>query len=267
MKRISAIILLFTLFVSSCDIIDEPYMNEPTNGGDTGETVQKILLEEFTGHQCPNCPNGAATAEQLYQTYDKKFIVIAYHAGFFARTNTDFPMDYRTTVGTELNSHFNIEGYPAGVINRTEYNSNLVMSNTAWPSATAEILDDEPRLQLSINHTFTSGNLSVTIKAKALSDIDPLKICVLITEDGLISPQVTPSGTVEDYVHNHVFRMSLNGTWGTQAFTEGATFGQEESIKVQGTVNADWNTSKLNIICFAYNTESGEIIQAEEKSL
>ena len=267
MKHISAIILLFALFISSCDIIDEPYMNEPTNGGETGETVQKVLLEEFTGHQCPNCPNGAVTAEQLHQAYGNKFIVIAYHAGFFARTNTDFPMDFRTTEGTELNSHFNVEGYPAGVINRTEYNSNLVTSNTAWPSATSGIMDIEPRLKLVINHTYTSGNLSVTVKAKALSEIDPLRICVFITEDGLISPQETPSGTVEDYVHNHVFRMSLNGTWGTETFTERATVDQEESITVQGAINPDWNSSNLNIICFAYNTESGEIIQVEEKSL
>lgn len=267
MKRIATITLMFAILISACDIIDEPYINQPINGDETGETVQKVLLEEFTGHKCPNCPEGAATAEQLKQAYGNKFIIIAYHAGFFARTYNDFPEDYRTVVGNELNSNFNVQNYPAGVINRTEFNSSLVMGNTSWPSATAEIIDNEPRLHLTIEHTFTSGNLSVTVNAKALSDIEPLKTCVFITEDGLISPQLTPSGTEENYEHNHVFRMSLNGTWGTQTFAEGATVGQEESITVQGAIDADWNPNNLKIVCFAYNPETGEIIQAEEKSL
>ncbi|MDD2197596.1 MAG: Omp28 family outer membrane lipoprotein [Bacteroidales bacterium] len=269
MKRISAITLMFAMLVSACDIMDEPYMNKPTGGGETEETVQKVLLEEFTGHQCQNCPEGAATAEQLKQAYGNKFIIIAYHAGHFARTNTDFPEDYRTAVGNELNSNFNVESYPAGVVNRTEYDGKLVITNTVWPSAASAILDNniEPHLQLGINHTYNSGNLSVTINAKALNDIEPLSICVFITEDGLISPQQTPSGTVENYVHNHVFRISLNGTWGTQTFAEGAAVGQEENITVEAAIDSDWNLNNLNIVCFAYSSESGKIIQVEEKSL
>ncbi|MDD2549996.1 MAG: Omp28 family outer membrane lipoprotein [Bacteroidales bacterium] len=267
MKRIATITLMFAILISACDIIDEPYINQPINGDETGETVQKVLLEEFTGHKCPNCPEGAITAEQLHQTYGNKFVVIAYHTGFFARPTNDFPEDYRTEVGNDLESSFPIEGYPAGIINRTEFNGRLVNCNTAWPSATSEALNNVPRLQLKIDHTYTSNNVSVTINAKALCNIEPLKICVFITEDGLISAQETLEGVVENYEHKHVFRMSLNGTWGTQTFAEGAAVGQEETITVQGTIDANWNANNLNIVCFAYHSESGEIIQAEEKSL
>ena len=48
--------------VASCDYIDEPFRN-PNGGGSTeanGDTVlqteRAVLVEDFTGQQCKNCP-------------------------------------------------------------------------------------------------------------------------------------------------------------------------------------------------------------------
>ncbi len=269
MKPFYATVLLLLFTFAACDIIEEPYLQEPTNGGNTEETVKKVLLEEFTGHQCPNCPEGANTANQLHDLYGDRFITIAYHAGFFARISTEFPTDYRTSEGNALNTEYGISSYPAGMVNRTICNGNLVLNNSAWPTATAELMDDEPELKISLTHSYNASNrnLSVSATIEALCELSPLKVCIFITEDKLISPQITPEGVVDDYEHNHVFRTSLNGTWGNTVFTDGASLGQEEILPLQTTIDASWNTSNLNIVCFAYDEITGEVLQAEQVAL
>ena len=46
------------IFTTSCDEINPPYTLNFTV--DTSKVVRKTLLEEFTGHTCPNCPKGHA---------------------------------------------------------------------------------------------------------------------------------------------------------------------------------------------------------------
>jgi len=278
MKRISLFILL-GIFASACDVIEEPYITGNNDGGqgsfeildedfEIENVVQKVLLEEFTGHQCPNCPEGAITAYNLHNFYGDKFITIAYHAGFFARTSSEFPTDYRTSEGNALNTEFGVSSYPAGVINRTKVNSNLVLGNSLWPQATDNIIDNTPKLGIEIIHVHDEDNISVTIRLQTFYEIEPLRVCVFITEDNLISPQITPEGVVDDYEHNHVFRTSLlNETWGIPIFTEGANSGLKMSFRINRNIDASWNTSNLNIVCFAYDEITGEVLQAEQVAL
>jgi hypothetical protein len=48
-----AILLITTLL--SCDIVEGPYAKKKGGTNDTTEqVVRKILIEDFTGHQCGN---------------------------------------------------------------------------------------------------------------------------------------------------------------------------------------------------------------------
>lgn len=269
MKRISFLILL-GLLIGGCDIIQEPYMVTNPGGEDDDQhdfeienVVQKVVLEEFTGHRCIGCPEAAEVINDLYNIYDGRFMAIAFHEGHFARPNSDFPADYRTEVGKELNDYFQVEYNPMGTVNRTVNNGQILYGDAEWPGMTAELLENEPRLGLEIIHTKNGENISVTVRAQALDELNPLMVSVFLTEDGIISPQSTPDGTIKDYEHNHVFRMSLNGTWGTSIFAEGAIEGSKASFKVSGTLNPEWDSNNMHIVCFAYNSETDEVIQAE----
>lgn len=267
MKRLALSIVISILFISSgCDIIEEPYINSGVENPDNGETVQKILLEEFTGHQCPNCPEGAEIIKQLKNLYGNRLIVVAYHSGFFARTSTGFTTDYRTAVGSELDTYYGIQAYPSGLVNRS---NNEVLGRFAWATASAQVAEMTPTLELNITHEYNSTNksLSVTVNSTAKEPLNNLNICVFITESGIISPQLSTDGTIPEYEHKHVFRASLNGTWGTSIFEGGANADQSQSITVSGNIDDAWNESNIDIICFAYDSETEEVIQAEIKSL
>ena len=69
--KISLILLVFTIanFQQACDIEDEPYLipvdTIPIGSGGPSEGIRKVLLEDYTGHKCPNCPEAAEEAHNL----------------------------------------------------------------------------------------------------------------------------------------------------------------------------------------------------------
>lgn len=272
MKTKYLIVLMLGLLVNACDIIEEPYMKPVDNDNNNGEVVQKILLEEFTGHQCPNCPVGAQTASQLHDYYGDRFIIIAYHAGWFARTSPGFTTDYRTAIGEEFNSHFQVNAYPRGMINRKPISSSTLLDPTEWGTAAESIIDNEPRVCFTVSKMLIleTRTLSVSILVKALTEVSAINVCVFVTESNLVSPQKVvssstyPDGIIPNYVHNHVFRTSLNGAWGTSVFSSGAAANQSQNISVNGVLGVDWIIENLSLVCFAYDSSTGEIIQAEE---
>ncbi|MFO8067267.1 MAG: hypothetical protein R6U11_06770, partial [Bacteroidales bacterium] len=131
--QFSILLLVFSALIFSftaCDKVEPPYMNEDAGQNDEDTVVvRKILLEEFTGHQCPNCPEGMKTANQLKSVYGDRFLIMSIHTGLFARpTPGDFENDYRTEAGDGIAEFFGINQFPVGIVNRTEFDGSTMMS-------------------------------------------------------------------------------------------------------------------------------------------
>jgi len=56
----------------------------------------------------------------------------------------------------------------------------------------------------------------------------------------------------------------MNGTWGTNIFTEGAVIDYVETLSVSCTLDSEWAVENMNLVCFAYSIETGEVIQVEQ---
>src|SRR4051812_17310300 len=106
MKRFPAAILILSVLVFStaftaCDKIKRPDQRPPQvyHCIDTLHQViktntltsnfRKVLLEDYTGHQCVNCPRAAEAAETLAIQYGNKLVVLANHVSDFANPNKD----------------------------------------------------------------------------------------------------------------------------------------------------------------------------------
>ena len=148
MKRLTYLFVFSILFATvwmACDKIEEPFslINEsdfPENPDDTLFFVDSIsvlhtqvLLEDFTGHLCVNCPEAAKLAHDLAEDLDHKLIIYAVHAGNFAEPvpETIFDTDFRTDVGESLNTDYSIFANPLAMINRVENNGliQIIMPN------------------------------------------------------------------------------------------------------------------------------------------
>jgi len=255
-------------WLTSCDKLDEPYA-VIKNTNDTTVTAQKtVLLEDYTGHKCVNCPDAAITAHTLEKSLKGRLIVMAVHAGFFAEpaSTGDFTADYTTGTGDEWNSYFTITANPNGLVNRTAYNGALVVGPDNWANAVnAQLaLDAEATVDISNEYTEATRNLEITVDTKFLEELSgAYTLTVCITEDSLISPQKTNNSTtpiIYDYVFMDVLRGSVNGTWGEE-LTASVNPSQTYKKTYTVTLNQAWTAKNCHVVAFVSNAETKEIIQ------
>ena len=63
-----------------------------------------------------------------------------------------------------------------------------------------------------------------------------------------------------DYVHNHVYRASVNGTWGEEISLSANVF---PALTHSIALKEDWNKANLAVVAFVYNDAEG-VLQAAE---
>jgi hypothetical protein len=273
--RILALLALITLIIPSCDIVEEPYLVPIGDGNGPGpdDKIRKVLLEDYTGQKCPNCPAAAEVAHNLKTIYGEQLILLTVHAGFYATPDAsgEFTADFRTVEGNELNTFFEIPAYPMGMVNRTPYTGSRILLKDSWEAAVAIQTDLDPKASITITNNYTSGirKLDCLLETEFLETIDgTYNICVYITESGIISPQQTNQNVDTNYVHSHVLRGSMNGTWGDAVGEDGQAIAETTGTNSYSiTLPSGWNTANCTVVAFVYNTATDEVVQAEEKSV
>jgi hypothetical protein len=265
-------IVIGTALLPSCDIVEEPYL-VPVGGGDTNihnENIRKVLLEDYTGQKCPNCPEAAEVAHSLQAIYGDRMVILTVHAGFYSDPDASghFTADFRTPEGGELNAYFEIPAYPMGMVNRTAYSGSTILLKDSWEGATAVQMEMEAQAGIKITNTYnaSSRKLDCSLESEFFEDLDgTYNISVFITESGIISPQETEQEVDLTYEHNHVLRTSMNGTWGDLVGSDGlAVSGSKLTNSYSLTLPAEWNAENCAVVAFIYNTETLEVVQAEE---
>ncbi len=286
MNRIINILGVFALaafIFQACDKVEEPYLRDDNgNGGDDSTTaVRKVLLEDYTGHKCVNCPGAAVVAHDLKETYEEKLVVIAVHAGFFAEPNSTglYTADFTTDMGDELDTYFgiSIQGNPNGMINRVGEGADRVIGEGQWPSTVGQEIAKPAVSTIEISGDYDNGTrvLNTSLTIEFLDNLPGnYRVCAVITEDSIISPQMNsdapigPTPDWEDYVHMHMLRGSINGTWGNSITDETITAGSEYTVQCDNyTIDTDWDEQQCHIVAYVFNEETFEIIQAEELKL
>jgi hypothetical protein len=269
---------LVVLFFSSCDKISTPYAlakhgnitDTVIDWEDTVSPVKRVLLEDYTGHKCPNCPAAATIAHSQEAFYHGKLIVLAVHAGYYAIPGTgEFAVDFRSVAGEQWNTDFKVAAYPSGMINRKEFNGHQVVGTSEWVSDIAGIINDAPLLNMMILNAYDSTTRtvnSVVYSQFRQSLAGTYKITVCVTEDDIISAQDSASSTIHNYVFKDVLRGSVNGTYG-----EILTTAVDPSITYLGRfaipINANWVAKNCWILAFVSDPESKEIIQVIRKKV
>lgn len=236
--------------LASCDYIaeDERLIYEKP------ETAQRVvLLEDFTGQRCINCPTATEVIEQLQETYGDAFVAVGIHGGPLAFAGSAKVVGLKTDTGDEYYKHWNLDHQPVGLVNRS-----APVDYQYWATEIKEELAKPAPLRLEGSAVLADGVINISINAKGTDGIVTGKLQVWVLEDGIQTLQLMPDGTAnQEYIHNHVFRTAVNGTWG-EDFTikEGNT---QQKIMTQ-TSEPNWNPEKLSIVAFVYN-DSG-ILQA-----
>lgn len=279
-KNIIFVVLAFSVtFFSACDIVEEPYKTTNDGGGPpVDDVVQKVLLEDYTGHDCVNCPTAAKEAEDLQEIYGEQLIVIAVHAGYFARPIPEEPSlasDYRTDAGEAYYTFFQTYANPVGLVNRTQSSpGNYLVEVGEWGSTIATEIEKEPQAIMEIENVYTesSRKLETTVTTQFLTpQTDQFFLVVCITQDSIIDgqknndPNVGETPLIEHYVFQHMHRGNLNGDWGENLTNEEPVVVEIDYEKTYTVTFPDeWIPKDCHVVAYIYNEQSRTILQVEE---
>ena len=220
------LLALCSLALTACDhIADDERLIEVKNTPQTPDepetAVRTVLLEDFTGQRCVNCPKGTAKAKGL-----------------------------ATSVGDEYFSHWNLEYQPVGLIDR-----HGATNYTDWTAAVRQQMSQPSSIKMALTATLNNGQIAISVEEEPYADYSG-KLQVWVLEDGITALQSMPDGTNNaNYVHNHVLRTPVNGTWGQDISLTKGTKAQQSMTQA---VAEEWNTEKLSVVAFVYNDSGVE---------
>jgi len=214
------------------------------------DAQRKVLIEDFTGQRCKNCPNAADKIEQLKKEYgEENIIAVGIHSGPLAVYSREKILGLRTEEGDVYYDHWGVKEEPTGYINRTGAISNI----DQWGKLVREAIQQPTPVTMNIYGEYSLKDRKIVINVWTLTNkaLDA-KLQVWITESGITAQQAMPDGSNNpDYVHNHVFRASVNGTWGTDLHLDE---GENKTQTFTFQVPEEWDMENLNVVAFVYDS-------------
>jgi hypothetical protein len=272
--------LLALALLTGCDIVDLP-KGEQAGPVPISGVTRRVLLEDCTGHLCPNCPEAAEIAEQLKDVYGDRLVIVAMHMSTtFAAPQAPigdgiYDDDFRTLAGNQYESMFQVDGLPKGLIDRTPYSNLIPIPRLSWSSAVAQLIDQPANIDLwidSLSYNSGTNTVTATVYAAILNAIPgPQNLTIYLTESHIIGWQEDnrlPAGqqNIPDYEFNHVLRGALNNPLGETFIPAEAQVGDTLvstfSYVLPSNVLVPNNCS---LVAYVYNTDAGpEQYQVQE---
>ncbi len=260
-------ILVSSILLLSCDIIEgDPYVRNNNNSDPVElDTVKRVLLLEFTGQKCPNCPEGHEQIQQLKNFYGSRFIPVAIHAGYYAIPSSTYPIDYRTTFGTNFHNLFNPTSYPIGMVDALKHEN--LQTHGFWSEKVAEQMNRTSHLAINFESQIAVNQLNISVEVRSRHAVLPeesYRLYTLLIEDSIVGRQANGATSIADYVHDHVVRHGFTSHLGDSI----SLFNPQQRRKVsyQTSINEQWRIQHLSVVAFVVNSND-EVVQSGTKKL
>jgi len=248
MKNVFKIILVsifISLSLTSC------YKSEDVPGEtivDPSEFTQKLLIEDYTGTWCVNCPAAGHAIHNAVNGNDR-FIAVGIH---YRSTGEVMQNEFSETLVTNFNPH---GIFPRVALNREE----AVWTDDYLVSNLVSKLNKYAPVGLAINSNLVGNVIDVTVKVGFVEEMltaPNYKLVVYLVEDEFVYPQHNASLPnlpliIEDYEHNDILRYSFTNTLGDNIpnaiagdhrFTQNFT-----SVNLPSTID---DITKIRIVAF-----------------
>lgn len=264
MKKILFLLFIVSFF-TACDIIDAPYA-EDTKIEEPEGTSKRVLLIEFTGIKCNNCPPASAEAKRIIEKYEGKVIGMNIHASELARPSDASQPDFRNKTSNAIYAATSRPNLPGALISKFLDINSISYAVVDWESKIVQVMKQEADIEISMKTS--SVDNSNYFEIEFINEVsDDIRIASYIVESKIIGYQLGPTESYHDYEHNHVLRTSILGDLGTDIDKSQIT---DKKLKVPFTIptlDNDWNTSNIEIVTFVYSVTNGDILQVNQFEL
>ena len=113
-------IIGIALLMAACSHIaeDEQLIEVAVDDMPTNEIMRNVLLEDFTGQKCANCPKGTEIIEQLTDSLGDALVAVGIHCGPLGVHPTAKAIGLATDLGDAYYNYWKLEFQPVGLVNR-----------------------------------------------------------------------------------------------------------------------------------------------------
>lgn len=240
--------------------------------------AKKVLAEEATGTWCGWCPRGTCNMNYMAETYPETWIGVAIHNG-----DPMVVADYNAALSGIIPG---FAGFPSVTTDRTAGYSDPSQLEAAYQIRKNAI---SPATIAIVNAAWNpeTRELSFDLESEFVADINSeLRFGIIFTEDGLSGttsqwaqvnyyannaqgpmcgfenlPNPVPAAQM---VYDHVARKILDTPYGTpNSLPATIAAGETVSYHYSYVLPATWNYDNLHVIGFLLDSETKEILNAE----
>lgn len=228
-----------TTAFTSCDSVSEP------DRFVDAEIIPRraVLMEEFTGQRCTNCPRGHEKISEMVQMFGDSIVPVSIHA---SNLGTNFPVGLKTVTGEE---YFKSVGQPA--LPQAVFDMQTPPLQIAdWGRVTADLIIQPTPFTVKAKCEVSGSDLNIDVAFSSAEDYEG-KLMVWVCQNNIVRPQLDGAVTIQDYVHNHVFRAAVTpDIWGDDVKLE-AHKAQYKSYVCP--IDQYWGNENLYVVAFLYN--------------
>lgn len=244
------------------------YQNTPSNTIEinvvdpqttVSQFVHRVLVEEYSGTWCGNCPRILYGTELLKQQTDKEVSVQIHLFG-----NDPFITSHGNTLAEEQN----INGVPMGRINRT-----LTWSAPQYLNVSQVIneIESSSAVGLAINSSVTSGVVSMSVDLGFGNTALQTKLVVYVVEDNLFHSQSNyssnlygGSSVIQNFEYDGVLRSIVTPISGEPIVVSGEIITKNYSFNVPSNVS---NPNNVKLVAFLIDTTNNSVLNVRQASL
>jgi hypothetical protein len=300
---------LFALvwFISSCDKAGNAYPKTGSSGLDwslypggdsldyvtqgywptfspSTNTLRNVLIEDFTGHHCANCPASTANMESLIATNPARIFGVGIHSGpsgltSFQSTSSDFPKVLYCDEGLEIGTFFGsipgsaFIGNPSFLVNRVQaagqYNSS---AGSAIADKTNNCLSSTLKVNIQAEVNYFPSTRGVFLHTE-VDKIDQtitsdLGLTVYLIEDSLVAKQQLVGSTDDNYVHRDILRGCIDGSaFGKTLTADYLNVNGKYYVNYAYRLPDQYNPDNMHLVIYVYNKTTYEIYQVIKEHL
>jgi hypothetical protein len=300
-----ALISIFTVaiaLVMSCDKVELPnvgtvVVNEScdtvfTFSASTSNS-RNVLVEDFTGHLCGNCPEAAYELDQLHDVHGDSLIVLSIHPNTSfneVQTGTGkYETDWRIEEAEQIFSEFNMpSSLPRLMINREQptplwYHFNTNQLAFEVPNRMGQLADFTIKCS---GNMLADRTVCAKVEVELLNTVTgSYNIVNCLVEDSITDYQTVYVGshpdytgasddTYSNYIHRHVVR-DIFGHYGViegGAPLAGSIWGDpiagstnagdiKQFVISSSPMPAEWDENHMYIVSYVFDDLTKEVLQ------
>lgn len=227
-----------------------------------------ILIENFTGASCTNCPAAHDLLHGIELSYPGRINIVSLYIFNFAQTTPPphAKYDFRTQISSDIlkSVYGTIAAMPAAGIDRHPlgsagtFGSDYLIDRNSWSAIVIDQLTEVDSLNLDIESAFddATGTATVTATVTYLKDIATVQnLTIALVEDDILDAQEYPTYIDTAYKFTNVLRdVVTTGPLGDQILPNFAIKEKNRVYKVSYNykVKESWKPENCRVVAFVH---------------